>query len=157
MVHQRSYSLPLLLCGLATVTVEHVVPIIDSLSKIGSQGLVMPYVGMLTCPLHGPIPKLHHLGHGCSNATCHAMVGCKKVIRRVLIPPCGNQRLHRLVRSVVGQTSCGPHHRPPLCRRLIGIYMVFDVVFNLLHKALQIILQLNGYVLRVELSFIGIS
>ena len=51
------------------VHIEHVSPVVGSLSEVGRQGLAVPLVAVLARTLNRPLPVFHQLGHSCGNAT----------------------------------------------------------------------------------------
>ena len=73
------------------------------------------------------------------------------------MPQRSNQRLHGIVGAVVGQTPYGAHQFPLPGSGCIGFQMVLYSVCYLLHKILQIVLQLNRNVVHIKLAFFGIT
>ena len=112
---------------------------------------------MLACSLHWPFPIFHDLRHCRCNATCRAITWNKHIIWIPLTPFRGKQRFHHFISTIVCQSSYCPHHFPLSGCSLIGFNLVFDTILYLIHKTLQIALQLYGDVFGVKLAFIGIA
>ena len=70
-----------------------------------------------------------------------------------LTPSRCQQRTNGFSVAVLVQPPCGVYQRPSGIRSRV----VFNAVFNLLHKILQILLQLNRDVLCVKLALIRVA
>ena len=104
MRHERCHGIGLdLVVGARDVGVEHIVPVVGGVAKVGAQPLFFflvhfAKVGELSGSLLGPLVIVHHLG-GCCGHTSHsgmggilAKGGAEVIVWRILVPIGGEQR-----------------------------------------------------------------
>ena len=158
MPHQGGDSLSLFGCtSTVAIKVNHIIPFIVSLSKVGAQGLTVPLVGVFARALQRPFPIFHQLGHSCSHATRGAASRHIHVVRSILVPALLHQWLDynltslRMQHAVVFQIL--PAAKDITRNRLVQL----DALLNVVRQLTQHVTQAIGSSLIVKTALAGIT
>ena len=138
-------------------------PVVGGVAEVGGElnAEVVVGVGAPACGRIAPI--VHDLSHGHRYAAHLGMVagtahlGAEAVVEATLVPFFGQQGADGLDVFALVEPSCGFHQFPlPRCDSVCND-MVFNAVLQPYDEILEIVLHLDGDVVRVEASFTGIA